>query len=140
VSRLRDVELDVAQLLEAAGLGTLADGLPTLYAGPFPAQAPDSFLAVRESTSEPPEKYLAASGTARHRASVAVLVRQARGPNAYAEGRERARAAWEALYDRHPEGYVHVDALDGGPTFLGEDDDGRPQWSFNVGVEYFSRE
>nr|WP_239578556.1 hypothetical protein [Archangium primigenium] len=120
-------------------MGSLADGSPTLYAGPFPASAPDSFIACRESTAEQPEKYLARAGTALHRGLVTVLVRQARGPNAYVEGRTRAQAAWEALFDRHPEGYVHVDARDGAPTFLGEDEDGRPRWSLTVDVQYLSR-
>ena len=138
MSRLKDEELDVARLLEAAGLGSLADGLPTLYAGPFPATAPDAFVACRLATSEPPEKYLAGAGTALHRCTVTVLVRGARGPNAYVDSRERARAAWEALYDRHPAGYVHVDSGEGAPTFLGEDGEQRPQWSLSVSVVYFS--
>jgi hypothetical protein len=138
VSRFRDEELDVARLLEAAGLGSLADGLPTLYAGPFPVTAPDSFIACRLATYEGAEKYLAGVGTALHRCTVTVLVRGARGPSSYLESRECARAAWEALYDKHPEGYVHVDSGDGAPTFLGEDGEQRPQWSLSVSVVYFS--
>ena len=140
MSRLKDVELDVTRLLEAAGLGTLADGLPTLYAGPFPPTAPEQFISCRLATSEKVEKYLANSGTALHRCTVTVLVRGVRGPDGYTTSRELACAAWGALYDRHPEGYVHVDAEDGGPTYLGEDEEGRPRWSLTIGAEYFSRE
>ncbi|EPX62545.1 hypothetical protein D187_008733 [Cystobacter fuscus DSM 2262] len=138
MSRLKDVELDVARLLEAAGLGSLADGLPTLYAGPYPPGAPDAFIACRFSGGEKPEKYLAGARTALHRCTVTVLVRAARGPDGYSEGSARARAAWEALYDAHPEGYVSVDVEDGGPTYLGEDEEGRPRWSLTVGVLYHS--
>ncbi|EPX56160.1 hypothetical protein D187_007502 [Cystobacter fuscus DSM 2262] len=139
MSRLKDVELDVARLLEAAGLGTLADGLPTLYAGPYPPGAPDAFIACRFSGGEKPEKYLANAGTALHRCTVTVLVRAARGPDGYSEGSARARAAWEVLYDAHPPGYVRVDVEDGGPTHLGEDEAGRPRWSINVSIAYSSR-
>jgi hypothetical protein len=140
VNRLKDVEMDVARLLEAAGLGSLANGLPTLYAGPYPVGAPDAFIACRLSSAEKPEKYLANVGTARHRCTVTVLVRAARGPDGYLEGSARARAAWEALYDAHPEGYVHVDAEDGGPTYLGEDEGERPRWSLTVDVAYISQD
>ncbi|ATB41141.1 hypothetical protein CYFUS_006603 [Cystobacter fuscus] len=138
MSRLKDVELDVARLLEAAGLGSLADSLPTLYAGPYSPGAPDAFIACRLSASEKPEKYLANAGMALHRCTVTVLVCGERGPDGYSEGSARARAAWEALYDAHPEGYVRVDVEDGGPTFLGEDEEGRPRWSLTVEAEYFS--
>ena len=57
----------------------------------------------------------------------------------FSEGSARARAAWEVLYDAHPEGYVYVDAEDGGPTYLGEDKEERPQWSFAVEAHYTSR-
>lgn len=138
MSRLKDVELDVARLLEAAGLGSLADGLPTLYAGPYPAGAPDAFMACRASGGEAPERYLAGTGRALHQETVTVLVRGERGPNGYLEGRTRAHAAWEALFESFPEGYVQVVAEGAGPMWLGEDDEGRPRWSFTTRTAYFS--
>ncbi|MET0404224.1 MAG: hypothetical protein ABW123_17560 [Cystobacter sp.] len=138
MSRLKDVELDVARLLEAAGLGSLADGLPTLYAGPYPAGAPDAFISCRLSSSEKPEKYLANTGTAMHRCTVTVLVRATRGPDDYIKGTARARAVWGVLYDAPPEGYVHVEPEDGGPTYLGEDEEGRPQWLLTICLLFHS--
>lgn len=138
MSRLKDVELDVARLLEAAGLGSLADGLPTLYAGPYPPGAPDTFMACRASGGEPPERYLAGTGAALHQETVTVLVRGERGPSGYLDSRARAHAAWEALFEARPQGYVRV-AVDGaGPTWLDEDDEGRPQWSFTASAWYVS--
>jgi hypothetical protein len=138
MSRLKDVELDGTRLLEAAGLGSLADGLPTLYAGPYPTGAPDAFMACRASGGEAPERYLAGTGAARHQEVVTVLVRGQRGPSGYLDSRTRAHAAWEALFDSYPEGYVRVAAEGAGPTWLGEDEEGRPQWSFPVSAEYAS--
>jgi hypothetical protein len=136
--RLRDAEVDVAKLLEAAGLGTLAPPHPTLFAGPYPASAPDALIACRHSGAEKPEKYLANTGLAYHRESVTVQVRGTRAPDGYAESGARARAAWSALFDVHPDEYVLVDPEDGGPTYLGEDEEQRPRWSFTVGLEYIS--
>lgn len=134
---LRDCELDVARLLEAAGLGSLADGLPTLYAGPYSEASPDALIACRQSSAERPEKYLGAVGLALHRPTVTVLVRGARGLANYTESGERARAAWAALYDRTDIAeYIRIDCEDGAPTYLGEDEEQRPRWSFTVTCEY----
>lgn len=135
---LRDCELDVAKLLEAAGLGSLADGAPTLFAGPFPANAPDALIACRLSGSEPPVKYVGGVGQAYHRERVTVLVRGTREPGSYTESGTRARAAWAALYDLQPDGYVRVDLEDGAPIYNGPDEEDRPRWSFTVGLEYVS--
>ncbi|HEX5750021.1 MAG TPA: hypothetical protein VFZ09_27575 [Archangium sp.] len=135
---LRDVELDVALLLEAAGLGSTSANPPTLYPGPYPATAPDAFIACRHSGAEKPEKYLANTGLAYHRESVTVMVRGTREPGSYVTDGARARAAWSALYDLHPSEYVLVDPEDGGPTYLGDDEEHRPRWSFTVGLEYLS--
>ncbi len=134
---LRDCELDVAKLLEAAGLGTLADGAPTLFAGPFPASVPDAFIACRQSSSPKPEKYLGNVARAYLRPTVTVLVRGASGPDSYTESGARARAAWAALYSRTDvPGYVWIDPEEGEPTYLGEDEQHRPRWSFTVTCEY----
>ena len=139
MSRLKDVELNVARLLEAAGLGSLANGAPPFFPGPFPEGAVDAFMACRLATGgEAPGKYLANAGTSLHRVVVTVLVRDARGPGGYLAGFARARAAWEAMYDTYPEGYVHMVAQDGGPTYIGEDEDGRPRWTFTVEAVYAS--
>ncbi|MCY1080296.1 hypothetical protein [Archangium lansingense] len=135
---LRDCELDVATLLQAAGVGSLAGPTPTLYAGPYPASAPDAMTSCRHSGAEKPEKYLANTGLAKHTESVTVLVRGTREPNAYTESGTRARAAWSALYDLHPPEYETVDLEDGGPTYLRDDEEQRPLWSFTVGLEYLS--
>ncbi|WP_395840245.1 hypothetical protein [Cystobacter fuscus] len=100
--------------LSAFAPATPADGLPTLYAGPYPPGAPDAIMTCRFSGGEKPEKYLAGTRTALHRCTVTVLVRGECGPDGYSEG--IARAAWEAMYDAHPEGYVYVDVEKGGLT------------------------
>ncbi len=134
--RLKDTELDIARLLEAAGLGTLSGPTPTLFAGPYPANAPDAFLACQQSSAEPPAKYLG-TGAAYHVETVTVLVRGTREPDGYTESRNRAEAAWEALFEARPAGYVRVEA-ESRPHYLGPDEDDRPQWSFTVSVEYAS--
>lgn len=135
---LRDVELDVTLLLEAAGLGSTSSNPPTLFAGPFPASAPDALIACRHSGAEKPEKYLANTGLALHRETVTVLVRGTRKPGSYVTDGARARTAWSALFDLHPDEYELVDPEDGAPRYLGEDEEQRPRWSFTVELEYLS--
>ncbi|QRK06049.1 hypothetical protein JQX13_38885 [Archangium violaceum] len=136
--RLRDIELDVATLLEAAGLGTLSGDTPTLYPGPFPTSAPDEMIAVIDAGGDPPEKYLADTGLSLHRDMVTVLVRGTRAPGSDKETGDRARAAWSALYDLQPDGYVRVEPTEGRPTRQTPDDEGRPRWVFSVELEYLS--
>ncbi|PTL79092.1 minor capsid protein [Vitiosangium sp. GDMCC 1.1324] len=136
--RLRDVEVEVALLLEAAGLGSTTSTPPTIYAGPFPASAPDAMISCLHSGAEEPEQYLANTGQSYHRESVSVLVRGTREPNSYVVDGARARAAWSALYDLHPDGYVTVDPEDGAPIYNGPDEQDRPRWSFSVSLEYLS--
>jgi hypothetical protein len=134
---LRDTELDVAKLLEAAGLGSLADGSPTLFAGPYPTSAPDAFISCRQTDADPPEKYLGNVPLRRHRETVTVLVRGGREPGAYSASRSRALAAWQALAERYDvPGYDSIDCQEGAPNYLGEDEEQRPQWSFSVSCEY----
>ncbi|MFY0567067.1 hypothetical protein ACN28E_24960 [Archangium lansingense] len=135
---LRDVEVDVALLLEAAGLGGTTSSPPTIYAGPIPAGAPDAIIACRDSPEEEPEQYLANTGLVYHRDSVTVLVRGTRAPGSYVTDGARARAAWSALFDLHPAEYVRVSPQDGRPTYLGTDNEQRHLWSFTVGLEYLS--
>lgn len=135
---LRDCELDTAKLLEAAGLGSLADGEPNLFAGPFPTSAPDRMIACRRSGAEPPEPYISNTRLHIHRETVTVLVRGTAEPGSYTDSGNLARAAWSALFEVRPPEYIRVLAEDGGPTYLGSDDAQRPQWSFTIGLEYLS--
>lgn len=135
---LRDTELDVALILQEAGLGSLEDGQPDLFAGPFPSSAPDALVCCRRTDADKPEKYLGAVGLRLHRERVRVLVRGGSGPDAYKESGDRARAAWSALFEFYPDEYVQVDPDDGGPSYDGVDDERRPLWSFAVGLEYVS--
>ena len=105
---LRDVELDVAVLLEAAGLGSLSGPVPTLYPGPFPETAPDAMVACRKSGGETPEPYLGNTGLHLHRETVTVLVRGTAEPGSYTDSGNQARAAWSALFELYPGEYVRM--------------------------------
>lgn len=132
----RDVELDVATLLQAAGHGSLSGNPPTLYAGPFPATAPDAMIACLASGGEQPAKYLGGDGTAVYRPKVTVLVRGARGAGSYANARQRSCNAWQSLYEAQRSTYLQFLMQEPQPNFLGRDENGRPQFSFTVQLEY----
>ncbi|WP_224364224.1 minor capsid protein [Hyalangium versicolor] len=131
---LRDVELDVATLLEAAGLGSMSSNPPTLYAGPFPASAPEILISCLSSGGETPEDYLAGTSRAYFRPEVTVRVR---GPREkYRATLQRALDAWEALYGVQTPEYVLVKAQGAGPAYLGPDENGRHRFSFTVQLAY----
>ena len=131
---LRDVQMDVVLLLEAAGLGSTTSNPPTLFAGQYPASAPDAFMAARYSGGTAPARYLANTGQAYYTPTVTVLVRGE--PHAHEATRQRAVAAWEALQGARPAGYVQVEPEDAGPNELVEDESSRPRFSFTVRLEY----
>lgn len=135
---LRDTELDVALLLEAAGLGSTTSNPPSLYAGPIPAGAPDAMIACLDAGGDQPEKYLANTGLSLHRDSLQVLVRGSPAPGSDKDTGDRARDAWAALYDLHLDEYIRIDPTEGRPTRQAPDEEGRPRWSFTVELEYLS--
>jgi hypothetical protein len=129
---MRDVERDCALLLEAAGLGSTTSNPPSIYAGPFPATAPEAFIACRaDGSGGAPEVFLGGTGERLHTRGVKVQVRGEREPAGYLAAKERAEAAHEALTDAYPVGYVRVMVVDAGPAYVGTDDQGRHLFSFN---------
>ena len=56
---LRDVELDLAGIIEAASLGvSMNANQPSLYAGPFPSSAPQTMIAVRFAGGDDSEDFI----------------------------------------------------------------------------------
>lgn len=132
---LRDVELEVAKLLEAAGLGSMSSNPPTLYAGPFPAGSPDVVLSVVDfGSGENAEPHLGGAGRVSLTAEVTVRVRGEK--HRYAEARGKALEAWAACWEGRPASSLHVVPSGSGPTYLGPDPSGRHQFSFTVRVRY----
>jgi hypothetical protein len=131
---LKDVELDVATVLQAASIGSMSASPPTLYAGPFPNTAPDAMVAVAE-LSDPGEDLEQLGGGGRL-ALVHELTVQVRGPRSlFAPAKAKAVAAWEALREVTPADYVWWRPT-GKPVNLGQDDMGRWRFSFTLRVEY----
>lgn len=128
---LRDVELDVAQLLEAAGLGSMATSPPTLYAGYFPADKPEQLVAVRDTGGDDPEEHLGTGGAIFH-PEVQVLVRAGTRTAA----RELAVASYEALRLKRTDAYALIRPAGSGPLSSGKDANGRHVFTFNVELEY----
>ncbi|QQR46524.1 hypothetical protein JKA73_10840 [Myxococcus xanthus] len=129
----RDVELELAAYLEAAGLGlSTATNPPTLYPGPFPTKAPPRMVCLRHTGGEA-GLYL---GTGRGVLSsdVQVIVR---GPQAsYTATRELAVRCWTALHLAGVTGYVDVRCEGAGPHFMGLDSGDLPRFVFNLTARY----
>ncbi|WP_426750178.1 hypothetical protein [Myxococcus sp. Y35] len=129
----RDVELELAAHLEAAGLGlSTTTNPPTLYPGPFPTSAPPRFVCVRHTGGEG-GLYL---GTGRGVLSADVQV-VVRGPRAsYTATRELAVRCWTALHLARVPGYVDVRCEGAGPYYMGPDGEGGPRFVFNLAARY----
>ncbi|NRD61713.1 hypothetical protein HRD49_08090 [Corallococcus exiguus] len=124
---LKDVELHVAQVLDAAALGvsrTLSP--PSLYTGPMPMPAPPLAVAVREVSGDAPEDYMG-TGRSYLQREVHVLVRG----RDYLEAQALARGCWRALHLVAVAGYVSCRA-EGLPSYLGEGDNHRHRFVFTV--------
>lgn len=133
---LPDIEEVLLARLEEAGLGSRTSSPPTLAAGGFHLDSPDACIAVRERGGEEPRWYVGGARLRYHSDTAVVLVRSSRAADSLQAGKARAKAAWEALEDvRHLPGLHQVSAL-GKPAFLGQDDELRFQWSFEVRVTY----
>jgi hypothetical protein len=132
---LKDCEMDVAELLEEAGVGSTSTTPPTLYAGPFPSTGPDALVNVQDvGAGEGAEQLLGGGGRVALAPEVTVRVRGVR--HQYAEARTAAFAAWQALWEARPEGYVRMVPLGSGPGYVGPDEVGRHRFSFTVRCEY----
>ena len=126
-SALTDVELHVAQVLDAAALGVSRTATPpSLYTGPMPLPAPPFAVAVREVPGDAPEDYMG-TGHSYLQRDVQVLVR---GRN-YLEAQALARGCWRALHRAPVPGYVSCRAQ-GQPSYLGEGDNHRHRFVFTV--------
>ncbi|RKH64119.1 phage tail terminator protein [Corallococcus aberystwythensis] len=130
-AELRDVELHVAQVLDAAALGVSRTATPpSLYTGPMPAAAPPQAVAVREVPGDAPEDYLG-TGRSYLQPDVQVLVRGL----TYLEAQALARRCWSALHLAAAPGYVSCRAQ-GQPAYLGEDGNHRHRFVFTVTLAY----
>lgn len=129
----RDVELELAAYLEAAGLDlSSATNPPTLYPGPFPTSAPPRMVCLRHTGGET-GLYL---GTRRGvlSADVQVIVRGPKG--SYTTTRELAARCWTALHLARVPGYVDVRCEGAGPHYMGLDGEGSPRFVFNLAARY----
>lgn len=130
-AELRDVELHVAEVLDAAGLGvSRTSSPPSLYRGPWPLSAPAQVVAVREVPGDAPEDYM---GTGRSflQPDVQVLVRAL----TYPEAQALARRCWSVLHLAAVPGYVSCRAQ-GLPSYLGADDNQRHRFVFTITLTY----
>ncbi|NVJ05225.1 hypothetical protein HUW63_08240 [Myxococcus sp. AM001] len=129
----RDVELELAAFLEAAGLSlSTTSNPPSLYPGPFPASGPPQLVCIRHTGGEG-GLYL---GTGRGvlAADVQVVVR---GPKAsYTATRELAARCWTALHLARVPGYVDVRCEGAGPHYMGPDGEGLPRFVFSLTARY----
>ncbi|MFP2962838.1 minor capsid protein [Myxococcus sp. 1LA] len=129
----RDVELDLATFLEAAGLDlSTSTNPPTLYPGPFPDSAPSRMVCLRHTGGES-GLYLG-TGSGVVAADVQVIVR---GPKkSYTDTRAVAVRCWSALHLARIPGFVEVRCEGAGPTFMGPDGEDRPRFVFNLTARY----
>ncbi|RKG95571.1 hypothetical protein D7V97_36985 [Corallococcus sp. CA053C] len=133
-AELQDVELHVAQVLEAAELGLTMTPTPpappSLYTGPWPLTAPPQVVAVREVTGTGPEDYMG-TGRSYLQPDVQVLVRG----RTYADAQALARRCWSALHLAAVPGYVSCQAQ-GAPTYMGPDGSDKHRFVFTVTLAY----
>jgi hypothetical protein len=131
---LRDVELDIATLLQAAGLGlSMSANPPTLYAGPFPESAPDLMVAVRFAGGPESEDYIV-RGQSLFSPEAQVLVRGT--PGKYDEARALALQVFEALHLPSQSGYLTIKPEGAGPAYLGVDENHRHRFQVDVAAVY----
>lgn len=129
----RDVELELAAFLEAAGLDlSTTSNPPTLYPGPFPVSAPQRFVCVRHTGGQS-GRYL---GTQRGvmAADVQVITRGPKG--SYTATRDFAVRCWSALDLARVPDFIDVRCEGAGPTFMGPDGEGAPRFVFNLTARY----
>ncbi|QDF05009.1 hypothetical protein [Myxococcus xanthus] len=129
----RDVELELAAYLEAAGLDlSTTSNPPTLYPGPFPTSAPPRMVCLRHTGGEG-SLYL---GTRRGvlSADVQVIVRGAKA--SYTATRGLAARCWTALHLARVPGYVDMWCEGAGPHYMGPDASDYPRFVFNLAARY----
>ncbi|MBN9687124.1 MULTISPECIES: minor capsid protein [unclassified Corallococcus] len=130
-AELRDVELHVAEVLDAAGLGiSRTSSPPTLYRGPWPGSAPARMVAVREVSGDGPEDYMG-TGRSYLQPDVQVLARAL----TYADAQALARRCWSVLHLAAVPGYVSC-RCEGAPAYMGPDDKQWHRFSFTVTLAY----
>lgn len=132
---LKDVELDIAQVVESAAIAGISMGAapaPSLYAGPFPSAAPDRMVSVRFAGGDA-EPYVA-DGHILFEPEVQVVVRGV--PGRYRETLQLALTCFEALYLPAVDGYISIQPQGAGPDYIGPDEKGRPVFTFTVQLAY----
>ncbi|MBJ6762806.1 hypothetical protein JGU66_18740 [Myxococcaceae bacterium JPH2] len=130
---LRDVELHVAQVLDAAGLGlSMSSKPPSLYVGRFPEQARHALVVVREVAGDAPLDYL---GTGRSWLAPDVQVYVRGEPRQYQAAQALARRCWSVLHRAQVPGYSSCLAQ-GMPSYMGPDGAEAHRFAFTVTLGY----
>ncbi|RJS19561.1 hypothetical protein DRW03_21250 [Corallococcus sp. H22C18031201] len=130
---LRDHELHVAQVLEAAGLGvSMTSSPPSLYVGRFAEPARVQYVAVREVSGEAPLDYI---GTGRSWLAPDVQVYVRGEPRKYHEAQALARRCWSVLHQAQVPGYSSCLAQ-GLPMYMGPDGAEGHRFAFTVTLGY----
>ena len=127
-------DLDIANHLQTAGLGTVATDI---FAGPMKppsAQISQSCIFCISTGGLPPSPYLDASTSDYNVATVQVLVRGDVG--AYATAQTKANTARAAIQRATVAGYVAVYVRESNPNFIGLDDTEHPMFTLNAEMQW----
>lgn len=129
---LRDPELELAEILNASGLGvSMTSSPPSLYAGPIPAAAPDRVVAVQFSGGPSSDDYVN-TGVRLFAPELEVTVRG----TGYKATLDLALAAFWALHLPNHPAYSQIKAEGAGPLYAGPDESGRHVFEFDVSCSY----
>lgn len=117
----------VAALIRGQGLNVPDSDI---YEGPKDAKMPDTCIFMQPAGGPEPEDHF---GTNESVQEPVIQVRVRVTPDAYLDGVSDAHDIWQILHDERPSSdYSSSTMRQSSPLYLGQDDDGRHEWSINV--------
>jgi len=128
---------------DEAVMGVVRTAIPSLVLGRSllvgPVRSPDDdggvnhkcvFVLVTAGNQSRPIK----GGADERSPSIQITVRSdpPSAPRAFRDGQTLARAVYEAVDQSPPAGYCEVRAVSSHPLYIGEDEEGRHEWTINL--------
>ncbi|MBZ4336700.1 minor capsid protein [Corallococcus sp. AS-1-12] len=134
---MRDIALELAVLLEGAGLGLVRPPAPgaNLFTAPMPeadGDMPDRAVALMVTGGAGPQAYVGLRRAAYLTLAFQVRVRSARED--FEGGQQCALGVYSVLHCLSLVPYAIVRAEESAPIYLGIDGSDRPRWSLNFSI------
>lgn len=128
---MHDPALDLAQVIESAGVATLGVNMFTGLVRPVSQVIPAECIFVRASDGVAANRFFSQIDEVRY---PAVQIR-VRSPS-YEQGLKLVRNIYKACQSSRPVGYMDVRAMQSEPIYLEQDDNRNHQWALNFELVY----